>query len=143
MYNSLSIAISTLVGKCNPMYGVQLMLQEFHTLPVGSKVQIQSTVGYVILWAQSQVIQSYGSALSAYGLIFLRRSLYFIQSYVLIQWSLLARINRINCLSTTKSSSSYSTSCLKHITHRVVGVAHYHSVVLQQLFFFEVRIIFG
>jgi photosystem I P700 chlorophyll a apoprotein A1 len=34
-------------------------------------VQIQSTVGYVILWAQSQVIQSYGSALSAYGLIFL------------------------------------------------------------------------
>jgi photosystem I P700 chlorophyll a apoprotein A1 len=35
------------------------------------KVQIQSTVGYVILWAQSQVIQSYGSALSAYGLIFL------------------------------------------------------------------------
>jgi photosystem I P700 chlorophyll a apoprotein A1 len=29
-------------------------------------------VGYVISWAQSsQVIQSYGSALSAYGLIFL------------------------------------------------------------------------
>jgi hypothetical protein len=67
------LRFSTLVGKCNPMFGVQLMLRNF-TLPVVIllKVQIRLMVGYVILWAQSsQVIQSYGSALSAYGLIFL------------------------------------------------------------------------
>jgi hypothetical protein len=71
MYNSLS-RFSTLVGKCNPMFGVQLM-PEFHTLPVVIllKVQIRLMVTW-FLWAQSsQVIQSYGSALSAYGLIFL------------------------------------------------------------------------
>jgi photosystem I P700 chlorophyll a apoprotein A1 len=68
------LRFSTLVGKCNPMFGVQLMLPEF-TLPVVIllKVQIRLMVGYVdFLWAQSsQVIQSYGSVLSAYGLIFL------------------------------------------------------------------------
>jgi photosystem I P700 chlorophyll a apoprotein A1 len=45
----------------------------FHTLPVVIllKVQIRLMVGYVISMGSSQVIQSYGSALSAYGLIFL------------------------------------------------------------------------
>jgi hypothetical protein len=116
MYNSLSIAIFHFSWKMqSDVWGTVNASGISHT-PVGSKVQIQQWLVTWFLWAQSQVIQSYGSALSAYGLIFLRRSLYFIQSYVLIQWSLLARINRINCLSTTKSSSSYSTSCLKHYT---------------------------
>jgi hypothetical protein len=39
----------------------------------GNFAQSANTIngGYVILWAPSQVIQSYGSVLSAYGLIFL------------------------------------------------------------------------
>jgi photosystem I P700 chlorophyll a apoprotein A1 len=62
----------------------------------GNFAQSANTNGWLrdFLWAQSsQVIQSYGSALSAYGLIFLGAHFVF-SSNVLIQWSwLLARIN--------------------------------------------------
>jgi hypothetical protein len=52
----------------------------------GNFAQSANTINgwYVISYGQSQVIQSYGSALSAYGLIFLGSLYLGIQSYVLI-----------------------------------------------------------
>jgi photosystem I P700 chlorophyll a apoprotein A1 len=73
MYNSLSIAIFHFGWKVHPiLWGTVNASGISHITVILLKEQIRSTVGYVILWAQSsQVIQSYGSALSAYGLIFL------------------------------------------------------------------------
>jgi photosystem I P700 chlorophyll a apoprotein A1 len=74
MYNSLSIAIFHFGWKMQSDVGVQLMLRNF-THTGGNFAQSANTInGWLrdFLWAQSsQVIQSYGSALSAYGLIFL------------------------------------------------------------------------
>jgi photosystem I P700 chlorophyll a apoprotein A1 len=74
MYNSLSIAIFHFSWKMQSDVWGTVNASEFHTLPVVIllKVQIRLMVTTDFLWAQSsQVIQSYGSALSAYGLIFL------------------------------------------------------------------------
>jgi photosystem I P700 chlorophyll a apoprotein A1 len=70
MYNSLSIAIFHFSWKMqSDVWGVSSGISHI-TVVILLKVQIQSTVGCDFLWAQSsQVIQSYGSALSAYGLI--------------------------------------------------------------------------
>jgi Na+/phosphate symporter len=59
------------------------------------KVLTQLMVGYVISFGHKVAkIQSYGSALSAYGLIFLGAHFVCVLFNVLIQWSwLLARIN--------------------------------------------------
>jgi hypothetical protein len=89
------------------------------------------------LWAQSsQVIQSYGSALSAYGLIFL--GAHFIWAFSLMflfsgrgYWQEL--IESIVWAHNKQSCSSYSTSCVKHYKVVLLVLLITYLVVLQQL----------
>ena len=80
MYNALSVAIFHFSWKMqSDVWGTVNETGVSH-ITGGNFAQSANTInGWLrdFLWAQSsQVIQSYGSALSAYGLIFLRCSLY-------------------------------------------------------------------
>jgi photosystem I P700 chlorophyll a apoprotein A1 len=102
MYNSLSIAIFHFSWKMQSDVWGTVNASGISHITGGNFAQSANTINGWLRDFMGTIVTSYSIIrfcfLSAYGLIFLRRSLYLgIQSYVLIQWSwLLARINRIN-----------------------------------------------
>jgi photosystem I P700 chlorophyll a apoprotein A1 len=109
---------------------------EFHTLPVVIFQSANTINGYVDLWAQSsQVIQSYGSALSAYGLIFQALTL---SGHSVLCSYLVVVVTGKNLLNQSahnklKVAPAIQPRALSITQGRAVGVAHYLLVVLQQL----------
>jgi photosystem I P700 chlorophyll a apoprotein A1 len=133
MYNSLSIVIFHFIWKIqSDVWGVVTKIGVSH-ITGGNFSQSANTInGWLrdFLWAQSsQVIQSYGSALSAYGLIFL--GAHFVWAFSLIflfsgrgYWQELIE-SILWAHSKLKVAPTLPPRALS-ITHgRAVGVAHY------------------
>ena len=154
MYNCISVVIFHFSWKMqSDVWGTVTPMVVIHILLVVTlhKVQLQLMVGYVIsLWSQaSQVIQSYGSALSAYGLIFL--GAHFIWAFSLMflfsgrgYWqelieSIVWAHNKLNV------APAIQPRALSITQGRAVGLAHYllGGIGTTWSFFLAVELIFS
>jgi photosystem I P700 chlorophyll a apoprotein A1 len=131
MYNSLSIVIFHFSWKMQSVWGTVNDAGVSH-ITGGNFAQSANTInGWLrdFLWAQSsQVIQSYGSALSAYGLIFL--GAHFVWAFSLMflfsgrgYWQEL--IESILSHNKLKVAPAIQPRALSITQGRAVGVAHY------------------